>query len=248
MKGIGQTLVARSSRVPNSLARCSSSEGGPFAGKQFPTWLSGLTWRSVSISAGAVAASATFGDLTCQALEASKQASSTNSVGASDVCSESSGAPGASNVAWADGPMGFFTLWDGARTARMAGVSSLTGAAGLVWFLFLESRLPGKGLRLVLLKTGATACYALGVGLPTTFTLVTLLRPEGSISAVRAKIGEDLLPTWAAGLFYWPFVCVFTFSCVSTAMRAPVNSVFGTVWQVYLSHRTNLGSASSFVE
>lgn len=137
------------------------------------------------------------------------------------------------------------------RTQKMWVIGTfVTGPLSHVWQMTLEALLPGSTMVRIVQKTCAASTFAFFVSLPVMFTASVLLtkppkdgsRSDYTMQDVKVKIEQDLVNTWLVGACYWPMVSMFVFRVVPVHQRAIVSSLFGTVWNVYLSFKAQLAS------
>jgi len=129
--------------------------------------------------------------------------------------------------------------------ARRAAIFSVTGLicsgpAGHAVFTLLETLVPGSSagaaLRKVLLDTViAPARIAM------TFGTHQLLSGNG-IDGAAAKVREDTLPTFAAGVCIFPWIIFGVYRKVPLGWRATVMAPVGALWNIYLSWAAHSGA------
>ena len=128
---------------------------------------------------------------------------------------------------------------DAARTLHMGLVRSLLMAPLLFHYFPLLSRaLPGTSWPRVAGRVALDSLLASPAVTVATFAAFSALqgRPEDALPRVRAQ----LLPTWATGLCYWPFIHLLNFRFVAAPHQALVAHCASVPWNVVLSYRSNL--------
>ena len=128
--------------------------------------------------------------------------------------------------------------WDRLRSARL-GATGLVTTGPLAHMLFqqLERQFPRVSLKTVLQKVAANAMF-MPVMIGATLSTAWALEGRG-LQQIRRSLQDELLPTFAAGLLFWPAVNIFIFAAVPPPMRPAISSGFGGVWGVVLSARAN---------
>ena len=124
--------------------------------------------------------------------------------------------------------------WDGWRSARL-GLTGLitTGPLAHSLFINLEKMSPGTSIPAVMRKVVGNALF---MPVMIAATLSTAWAFEGrSLIDIHRSLREELMPTVATGLLFWPAVNCFIFGCVSPPLRPVVSSGFGGAWGVMLS-------------
>ena len=110
----------------------------------------------------------------------------------------------------------------------------------------------------LMLCSGTVPANCIGVQLPLMFAAVTATknwlpdsgpvvepmpdnesRSPNILADVKAKIEQELIPTFVSGAVYWPFVNIIVFQYVPVQRRAIVNSFFGVLWNIYVSAKAN---------
>lgn len=130
------------------------------------------------------------------------------------------------------------TWWDKERTKTFGFVGTcISGPISYCWLQQVEHMFPGTDMRPILQKTVTNAGWAFIVSLPLMFTTFTLLKGGTFQDAVK-KVKQDLVPTFNAGLVYWPFMNILLFKFVSLGARPFANSCCGIAWNIYLSSQT----------
>jgi len=125
--------------------------------------------------------------------------------------------------------------WNTERTGKFGFVGCFVSAPiSYCWLLQVEHMFPGTEMRPILQKTVFNAGWAFVVSLPLMFTSFTLLN-GGTFNDAAKKVKQELIPTFSAGLVYWPFVNIWMFKFVSQAARPVTNSLCGIVWNIWLS-------------
>lgn len=136
------------------------------------------------------------------------------------------------------------------RTLHMGLVRSFLMAPVLHhYFPLLARALPGTSWPRVLGRVALDSALASPIVTAATFGAFSVLqgRPEDAAPRIRAQ----LLPTWATGLCYWPFVHLANFRFVGAPHQALVAHCASVPWNVVLSYRSNLrlpGGAPRAVE
>ena len=147
---------------------------------------------------------------------------------------------------------GAASVKDTERTKMMWFIGTfISGPISHSFYVAVEARLPGSSMAVILKKTVTSSCFAFCVSLPVMFTAVTLLsvdpltgRRSKTLRDARDKVSSSLLPTFAAGVCFWPFCNIVIFRFVPLARRAMVSSLIGLVWNIFLSGRANSRDAA----
>ena len=128
---------------------------------------------------------------------------------------------------------------DALRTLHMGLVRSLLMAPILyLYFPLLARALPGTSWPRVLGRVALDSAVASPAVTAATFAAFSALqgRPGDALPRIRAQ----LLPTWATGLCYWPFIHLANFRLVAAPHQALVAHCASVPWNVVLSYRSNL--------
>ena len=134
------------------------------------------------------------------------------------------------------------------RSATMFFIgAAVTGPLSQTFQILLERRIPGNTLFNVVAKVFCASVWAVTTSLPILFTATTLLQKDyrgkrGTLKQAKEKISKDLVPTFLAGLMYWPFINLMLFRFVAMSNRALGTSCAGTLWNTYLSSVANRGN------
>ncbi|KAL1529806.1 hypothetical protein AB1Y20_000738 [Prymnesium parvum] len=124
------------------------------------------------------------------------------------------------------------------RTLTSGLVGLLYFGPALHWWLEMISRVvPGFDLKSTLVKTlMGQSCF--GPLMTAVFFAASLVQVHGPIGGLRrwpAKVKQDLVSTWAAGLCFWPFVDLICYSFVPVMWIPLGYNVASFLWTIWLS-------------
>ena len=125
------------------------------------------------------------------------------------------------------------------RLLDMGLVRSLLMAPVLFfYFPLLAKTLPGSSWPRVVGRVAIDAAVASPLVTCATFAAFSALqgKPEDAVPRIQSQ----LLPTWATGLCYWPFIHLANFRFVAAPHQALVAHCASVPWNVVLSYRSNI--------
>ncbi|XP_051562606.1 mpv17-like protein [Myxocyprinus asiaticus] len=137
---------------------------------------------------------------------------------------------------------------DWRHTRNVAVVAfSFHGNFNFFWMRFLERRLPGNALRMVLRKLLLDQTLAAPLAISAFYTGVSVL--EGRDDVLQ-DWREKFLNTYKTGLLYWPFVQFLNFTFITPLIRTAFTGCCGFVWAVFLcfSQRTGDGTVTAALD
>jgi protein Mpv17 len=105
------------------------------------------------------------------------------------------------------------------------------------WLEMITRVVPGFGVKATLIKT-LMGQSMFGPTITSVFFAASLISTNGLASGLQllpAKIRQDLLKTWAAGLGYWPFVDLICYSLVPVKWIPLGYNVASFFWTIFLS-------------
>ena len=129
------------------------------------------------------------------------------------------------------------------RTGRMA-VTGLLVSGPLThgFFRIAEHVAPGTALRALLIKGGLDLASA-PLRITAIFATVIALQHDLSLTErekmIRAKLANDLVPTYVTGASIFPPIMFLNFKFVAESWRPSVWAAVGACWNVYLSYQAN---------
>ena len=126
------------------------------------------------------------------------------------------------------------------RTLHMGLVRAFLMAPILYhYFPALARALPGSSWPRVAGRVALDSALASPAVTVATFAAFSALqgRPGDALPRIQAQ----LLPTWATGLCYWPFIHLANFRFVAAPHQALVAHCASVPWSMVLSYRANLG-------
>ena len=97
--------------------------------------------------------------------------------------------------------------------------------------------IPGFDVKSTLLKTLLGQMF-FGPTITSVFFAASLISLNGLLSGLKlwpAKVKQDLVKTWAAGLCYWPFVDLICYQFVPLRWIPLGYNVASFFWTIYLS-------------
>lgn len=131
------------------------------------------------------------------------------------------------------------------RTMTMTSIGLfITGPVSQIFNYILEKKVPGKSLKSILQKICYSSIWGFSVSIPLSFGAKTIFQKDsngqrGNYSKALNKIKNDLIPTFLVGCFYWPILNMFKFRYIHFQHRPMFNSIFNTIWNIYLSTELN---------
>jgi hypothetical protein len=134
---------------------------------------------------------------------------------------------------------------DARRVLNLALVRAFVMAPFLhVYFPWLSRLVPGSSLAQVAKRVAADQLLGPPLSLPLVFGAAALL--QGRPASALPRLQEQLLPTWASGLCYWPLVHSYNFRRVPVASQPLFAHLASVPWNMVLSYRSNvpLGGAA----
>ena len=110
------------------------------------------------------------------------------------------------------------------------------GPALHYWLQMISNVVPGFTLLDTLKKTLLGQCF-FGPTITCIFFGASLAQQQGlgGLAKWPSKIKQDLLPTWASGLCYWPFVDLLVYSFLPIVWIPLAYNFASFVWTIYLS-------------
>jgi len=111
------------------------------------------------------------------------------------------------------------------------------GPALHFWLEMITKIIPGFGVGSTLCKTLLGQCF-FGPAITAVFFGSSLVSVEGlasGLSKLPAKIKQDLVKTWAAGLCYWPFVDLLFYSLLPVKWIPLGYNMASFLWTIFLS-------------
>ena len=127
---------------------------------------------------------------------------------------------------------------DTKRTTTSALVGLLYfGPALHYWLEMIAKYIPGFDVKSTLLKTLLGQMF-FGPTITSVFFAASLISLNGLFSGLKlwpAKVKQDLVKTWAAGLCYWPFVDLICYQFVPLRWIPLGYNVASFFWTIYLS-------------
>ena len=102
------------------------------------------------------------------------------------------------------------------------------------YFPWLARLVPGTGAGAVARRVVADQVVGPPLSLPLVFGAAALL--QGRPETAGARLKEQLLPTWASGVFYWPLVHSYNFRRVAVANQPLFAHVASVPWNMVLSY------------
>ena len=128
---------------------------------------------------------------------------------------------------------------DTRRTGEMGIVRAFLMAPFLSWYFpALAAALPGTTWPRVALRVCADSAIGAPVTICGTFLATSILR--GRPGEARARIEEQLIPTWRIGASFWPFVHLINFKYVPPHFQPIVAHFVSVPWNAVLSLRSNV--------
>ena len=125
------------------------------------------------------------------------------------------------------------------RLLDMGAVRALLMAPILFfYFPLLSKALPGTTWPRVVGRVALDSAFASPLVTAATFTAFSAL--QGRPGDAVPRIQSQLLPTWATGLCYWPFVHLLNFRFVAAPHQSLVAHCASVPWNVVLSYRSNV--------
>lgn len=106
---------------------------------------------------------------------------------------------------------------------------------------------PGFDLKSTLLKTALGQAF-FGPAVTAVFFGASLIQLHGLTGGLRrwpAKVRQDLVATWAAGLCFWPFVDLFAFNFVPVTWIPLAYNFASFLWTIYLSLQASRGTSAN---
>ncbi len=107
-----------------------------------------------------------------------------------------------------------------------------------LYFPWLSRQAPGTTMPQVLKRVALDQAVGAPVSITMIFSAACLVR--GQPEAIVPRLNEQLLPTWASGAMYWPFVHSLNFRFMPVVHHPVVAHVASIWWNVVLSYRANI--------
>ena len=124
---------------------------------------------------------------------------------------------------------------DGLRLAMTTAIGGFYFApAAHFWYAFVTAVLPLTTLPHIIGKAALGQCI-FGPLVTCVFFASACLQTEGSLRSLPRKIQKDLLPVQLAGLGYWPFVDIISFSLIPLDYIPLFINLASFIWTIFLS-------------
>ena len=124
---------------------------------------------------------------------------------------------------------------DGLRLGMTTAIGGLYFApAAHYWYGWVTALLPSSALPFVLAKTGLGQIF-FGPLVTCVFFASACFQADRSLRQLPRKIRKDLLAVQVAGLGYWPFVDLISYSLIPVIYIPVFINLASFIWTIYLS-------------